>query len=451
MKTVPGKELIISMRRYILKSSLALSFLVLLMLPGEIRAQFNYTIDDNGAVTITGYTGPGGAVAIPSSIYGFPVTGIGGGAFVYNSTVTSVSIPASVRNIGSRPFFACGKLYAITVDVSNPAVSSLDGVLFDRNQTSLIQFPGAKAGHYSIPNSVSNIGSYAFSECDLLTGVTIPNSVVRIEDSAFWGCLGITNLTVPANVASMGSAVFEHCNSLTRVIISNAVIGEQEFYSCPALNSVTIENGVKSIPTVAFAYCTSLTTFTIPNSATNIGNYAFQNCSGLTSVMIGSGIVKIEGFVFQGCTNLTSTFFRGNAPALQGNAFDGENAVIYYLPGTTGWSFNFGGRIAILWNPQIVAPAVRTNQCGFAITGTANIPIVVEAITNLQGASWTSMQSCTITNGSIYFSDSQSTNYSNRFYRIRSPQSQVPSHNNDPGQSRGIASDHIHLPNRIFY
>ncbi|MGH7953958.1 MAG: hypothetical protein ACREFE_18830 [Limisphaerales bacterium] len=77
-----------------------------------------------------------------------------------------------------------------------------------------------------------------------------------------------------------------------------------------------------------------------------------------------------------------------------------------------------------MWNPQAQTSdgsfGVQNNQFGFNITGTRNIPIVVEASTNL-GGTWTPLQACTVTNGSIYFSDSQWINYPNRFYRIRSP------------------------------
>jgi hypothetical protein len=95
------------------------------------------------------------------------------------------------------------------------------------------------------------------------------------------------------------------------------------------------------------------------------------------------------------------------------------------LPGTTGWGTTFGGRAAVLWNPSIQTTnasfGVRTNQFGFTITGTANIPIVVEASASLASASWTPLQTCTLTNGSIYFNDPQWTNYPARFYRVRSP------------------------------
>ena len=117
-------------------------------------------------------------------------------------------------------------------------------------------------------------------------------------------------------------------------------------------------------------------------------------------------------------------YFLGNAPSLGINPFYGDNAIIYYLLGTTNWTSPFGGLTALLWNPRAQTGdgnfGVKANCFGFTIIGTANIPIMVEACTNLGGA-WTPLQTCTVANGSIYFRDPQWTNYPNRYYRIHSP------------------------------
>ena len=104
-----------------------------------------------------------------------------------------------------------------------------------------------------------------------------------------------------------------------------------------------------------------------------------------------------------------------------------NSPTVYYLPETTGWSdfANNVGVPTVLWNPQTQTGdgsfGVENHQFGFDITGTTNIPIVVEAATNLTGGPWMALQNCTLTNGSVYFSDPQWTNYPSRFYRIRSP------------------------------
>jgi hypothetical protein len=105
--------------------------------------------------------------------------------------------------------------------------------------------------------------------------------------------------------------------------------------------------------------------------------------------------------------------------------FYDADATMYYLPGTSGWNSPSAGRPAVLWNPLIQTGGagfgLQHNQFGFNITGTANIPIVVEACTNLASPLWTPLQTLNLTNGLLYFSDSQWTNYPGRFYRISSP------------------------------
>jgi hypothetical protein len=294
------------------------------------------------------------------------------------------------------------------VDTNNPAYSSVAGVLFNKSQNTLIQCPGGEAGTYTIPDSVNSVGDNAFSACISLTGVTIPNTITNIGDYAFSACTSLTSVAIPDSVTSIGEGVFENCHSLT---------------------SVAIPNSIASIGDWAFAFCTSLTNVTIPNSVTSIGFRAFYFCTSLTSITIGNGVTSIGDYAFQMCSNLGGVYFKGNAPSLGSDVFGSEfgrdsdsNATVYYLPGTSGWGTTFGYRPTMLWNPQAQTRdgcfGVRTNQFGFNITGTTNIPIVIEACADLSSPVWVPLQGCTLTNGSIYFCDPQWTNYPSRFYRI---------------------------------
>ncbi len=168
------------------------------------------------------------SVTIPNSI-----TSIGYGAFSSCTSLTSVTIPNSVTEIGGYAFSRCTSLDNINVDSGNAKYSSIDGILYNKDATSLICCPGAKTSA-TIPNSVTEIGDGAFSSCINLTSVTIPNSVTEIGEGAFSGCSSLTTVTIPNSVTSIASSAFSECSSLTSVTIPNSVtsIGESAFYHC---------------------------------------------------------------------------------------------------------------------------------------------------------------------------------------------------------------------------
>jgi hypothetical protein len=353
---------------------------LLLLLTSEVRAlDFTYT-NTNGTITITGYTGPGGNVTIPSTINGLPVTSIADWAFSGSGTLTMATIPDSVTNIGDSAFNHCANLVT-----------------------------------FKMGNGVTSIGSLAFVECISLTSISIPDSVRNIKD-------GFSTMGAPY------AGAFSQCPSLTNATIGSSVtnIGDYAFADDYNLRSATILAKDVRIGSSVFYDCLSLTNFTIPDGVSSIGDYAFDTCLSLTSLTIGQSLTNIGDFAFQGCSNLVRVYFKGNSPSVGLSVFLwGNNPTIYYLPRTTGWTSTFGGRPAVLWNPLAqtndASFGVRQNRFGFNISGTPDIPIVVEASTSLAAQSWVPLQSCTLTNGLIYFSDAQSTTYPGRFYRIRSP------------------------------
>ncbi|GAB6393364.1 MAG: leucine-rich repeat domain-containing protein [Treponematales bacterium] len=238
------------------------------------------SIGDYAFYGCTGLT----SITIPAS-----VTSIGNGAFSGCTGLTSITIPASVTSIGNGAFSGCASLSAITVDAANTAFFVQDGVLYDKPATRVVAVPAKLAGAVTIPSGVISVKGFNGTA---ITSVTIPDSVTSIGSSAFSYCTKLTSVTIPASVTSIENYAFSGCAGLTSITIPDSVtsIGSGAFYSCTGLTSVTIGSGVTSIGDSAFSWCTGLTSVTIPASVTRIGNMAFNGCTALTSVTFqGSG------------------------------------------------------------------------------------------------------------------------------------------------------------------
>jgi hypothetical protein len=213
------------------------------------------SIGDGAFGHCTGLT----SLTIPNS-----VTSIGGSAFNNCTGLTSVTIPASVTTIGELAFTNDGSFY---VDSNNPNYSSIDGVLYNKALTTLIQCGASKKGSFAIPSSVTYIGRNAFNNCTGLTSVTIPNSVTSFGVSVFYGCSGLISISIPSTITSIEMWTFQKCTGLSSVILPNSVT---------------------SIGVSAYQSCTGLTSVTIPNSLTSIGHWAFQDCTALSSIYADS-------------------------------------------------------------------------------------------------------------------------------------------------------------------
>ncbi|MCM1508862.1 MAG: leucine-rich repeat protein [Ruminococcus flavefaciens] len=175
----------------------------------------------------------------------------------------------------------------------------------------------------TINNGVTNIGSYAFYDCDSLTSITIPNSVTSIGSSAFRNCGSLTSVTIPDNITRINPSTFSNCNSLISITIPNRVtwISEGAFYNCDNLTSVTIGNSVTYIWDSAFSDCDSLTSVTIGNSVTIIDKYAFYNCDSLTNITIPDSVKSIGELAFAGCDSLTSIIIPDSVTSISYGAF----------------------------------------------------------------------------------------------------------------------------------
>jgi hypothetical protein len=402
-------------------------------------------------------SGLSGAVTIPNAI-----TNLGDNAFFGCASLTSASVPIHPKYFGTAVFSGCSGLTNVTVP-SN--LCSLPSSVFQSC---------SRLRDFMLPSTVTNIGSRAFEGCSSLDGIALSTGLIEIGDYAFISCTSLREIALPASVTTLGPATFEHCTGLTNVLLPNGltsiggyafydcqsltdivipgsvtnidfwafhsctalqsvmlmnsptIIGQSAFYNCPALTVVSLGNRVRSIEAYGFGYCTGLTNVAVPDTAAKVGDMAFYGCTSLAYATVGASVTNIGYQAFSGCSVLRGVFFGGKAPTTFGpQTFLGDTLVtVYYLPGKTGWGSTFDTSPTALWNPNIQSSGsnfgIKSGRFGFNITGTANIPIVIDACTNISSP-WTLLKSCTLTNGLMYFSDASWASYPARCYRIRSP------------------------------
>lgn len=302
-------------------------------------------IGKNAFYRCTSLTG----IIIPNSI-----TTINDKAFESCSSLASIIIPESVIYIGENAFMGCENLVSINVDDKNQHYSSdLYGVLYNKDKTTLIQYPkGNIRDSYTIPDGVVDIGYGAFRGCSAFTSITIPESVTNISDYVFASCSNLTSMIIPENVTNIGSYAFWYCTSLLNIVLPKNIdtIRSGTLQNCTNLTNIIIPNGVTKILDCAFSDCTNLVYIEIPdtvkyieytafnntgyynsawesdvlyvgnhlikakttingeyeikNGCVSISPYAFSNCTQLTSIKIADSVTSISHSIFNGCTNL---------------------------------------------------------------------------------------------------------------------------------------------------
>lgn len=304
-------------------------------------------------------------ISLPSGL-----TRIGNAAFLRcHSLMTNqgtFKIPATVTEIAGA-FYQCYNVNAFEVDPLNATFSSLNGILMNKDRTTLIQCPPGKPGAVVIPEGVTEIRQSAFATCKTLTRVILPQSVTDLPGWTFLGCTGLTHVELPAGLTSLGSS--------------------------------------------AFAGCTALRTLIIPGSVRTLGMGVFDLLPD-----DGTGPVNVD------------LYFEGNRPTAGPDALTAlpeHGPTVYYRPGTTGWQSTFAGRPARLWDPRVTsgdgAPGFRDGKFGFTLTGAPGLSVAVEACTDLTNPVWVRLGTHVLTDGTAPFLDADSANHPGRYYRFQFP------------------------------
>lgn len=231
------------------------------------------------------------------------VMAIGMQAFLNCKSFENIYIPASVTSIGSNAFVSCDGCKYFGVSTSNNCYKAVEGCLYTKDGTVLVQYPiGKNAESYSVASTTKRILPYAFKNSKI-TGISLPEGLNEIGEYCFDSCKSLSSVTVPSTVTSYCYA-FISSGLVNAVINSASDVSEYAFSDCRSLKSVKLANGIKFIGLCAFYNCKALESVIIPSSVTEIDSAAFENCTSLGTVHIPSSVSSIYQNAFSGCDSI---------------------------------------------------------------------------------------------------------------------------------------------------
>ena len=288
-----------------------------------VEGYYTYTVADGKATIVSVDSRQAGDITVPSSLGGYPVTVIGENAFIHNNSITSVTISEGIEVILNHAFFDCSKLKeikisatvksidgenvfslsgaldSILVDDDNVFFSSDDnGILYNKDKTSLIKFPeGIRMTEFVIPSTVENIQGYAFSGCDLIN-IVVSDNVKTIGKRTFARCELLEKIYVGKSVSDIGLYAFNDSPKLRlEVDVDN------EYFSTDENNDVLFDKNKTKL--IKHLRGTELVNYDIPLTVTEIGEFAFEGCSSLKSIDLHEGMTALGSSAFWGCESIT--------------------------------------------------------------------------------------------------------------------------------------------------
>lgn len=229
-----------------------------------LAADYTATVLSDGTLKITKYKGTGKEITVPSSIDGKAVTVIGEFSFSDCHTLKKVTLPSTVTTVEKGAFNLCDSLLSIEVSSESAYLSSIDGVLYNKDVTTLLAVPGGKSGAYTIPKTVTVVADYAADHCYKLTSLNMYNSVMKIGAHAFSFCWNITSLRLSDRLSSIGEQSFSYCNGIKEYHLPASLkeIGEDAVLGTVSSNGdkqYYFINGIFCVPeTYSYNYVKSL-------------------------------------------------------------------------------------------------------------------------------------------------------------------------------------------------
>lgn len=345
---------------------------------------YTFVIVDNEA-TITGYTGSGGDITIPSVIEGSPVVRIGFDAFRSCNSLVSVLVPDSVAEIQGSAFRNCTNLKKFYCKGDAPIAGT--DIFNDSTAVKIYYLPETQGWGDTFGDRPTVLWTWRDFTYDIVQHLggkgELPYSTVTI--TGYTGAGGA--VSIPSTIEGFPVTI----------------IGELAFNRCSTLTSIIIPDRATSIEAGAFALCDGLKNVSIPHRVTSIGDGAFARCS-----------------------NLKNICFKGNAPIFGADVFIGSTGFVLHALGASGWGPFVNERPVGQWNPMVETGDGRFGMhhygyFGFTISGPVDLIVIVEESESLIDSTWTPISTNTLTDGSTHFTEAQSTNRPACYYRLRMP------------------------------
>ena len=249
-------------------------------------------------------------------------------------------------------------------------VTSFDEISYFKNVHSISGlFDGCtKLVSITIPENITDLGTYAFRGCSSLTSVKLPSNITSLGSGTFYKCSKLTSIDIPSKVTSIGIDAFAGCWALTSVDFPAGIttLSGGAFMDCKALQSVSLPANLVSIGKSAFCDCSALSQIAIPSKVTSLGVSAFASCSSLTTANIPSGVTSIPSSCFSGCTSLTSISLPSGVTSIGSEAFYGVKLWKLELPSSVSslGSNCFGDDIICVLLPATSPVSIQSDSFG---------------------------------------------------------------------------------------
>lgn len=250
--------------------------------------------------------------SVKSLVIGDEITKVTSYMFSDFDNLTMVYFGSGLTEIAVYAFDFSYNIENYYVAENNQSFTAVDGVLYSKDMTSILRYPTARQGAFSIPETVTTIGSSAFDQCFNLTGITIPETVTTIGVSAFSQCFGLTNVDIPDSVTRIYDSAFFDCDGLTKIIIPDSVtkLGSHSFAYCENVTELRLSENLTTIPAYAFCGLKSLKHLVLPRDLYKIDAHGFSECTSLESVIMYNKLRSVH-LLFSDCDNLTDIYYIG--------------------------------------------------------------------------------------------------------------------------------------------